>query len=214
MQVKFYFLIFLIIINFKFPKIDTDSNEILRNDDREALVDLSPPESPRNNAHLPHPPNLTEIRALNTFTSQTEAFHWYLNLITDTMFNCIKCDTGIQGDEKQKRSSIVTAHLLYARNFYELKIKNSSHLKTTPNLLNIHPCLIALACLLDSDSVRVVESHGCACDTYLYLFSTRLKFCAWKCKLYIILKKPKRSSIDRLSLIEDLTNCHKIIQRN
>ena len=147
---------------------------------------------------------------MSSFSSQSEAYHWFLNIISETMMNCIKNEKSIVEEEKLKRYNIITAHLLYARNFYELKIKNSSSLKTS--LANVHPCLIALACLFDSDAVRVVESHGCTCDTYIYLFQTRLKFCAWKAKLYIILKKPKRSSIDRLTLIEDLSNCHKIIQ--
>lgn len=155
-------------------------------------------------------PNLTEIRELSTFTGQSDAYHWYLNLISETMMECIRKENSINEDEKIKRFNIVTAHLLYARNFYELKIKTSINLRTT--IANIHPCLITLACLLDSDAVRIVESHGCTCDTYIYLFATRLKFCAWKAKLYIILKKPKRSSIDRLTLIEDLTTCHKLIQ--
>jgi len=154
--------------------------------------------------------NLTSLRDLSTFASQAEAFHWFLNLINDTITSCIQMDQQLGEQDAQKRLNICQAHLLYARNFYEMRINNSSQLKT--QLANIHPCLIALACLLDSDAVRIIESHNCACDTYIYLFSTRLKFCAWKSKLYIILKKPKRSSIDRLNLIEGLTNCHKLIQ--
>jgi hypothetical protein len=154
--------------------------------------------------------NLTADCDVSRFTSRSEAYHWFLNLISDTMTECVKSDASIIPDEKSKRFSIITAHLLYARNFYELKTKSSATLRTS--LAPVHPCLVALACLLDSDAVRVVESHTCTCDTYLYLFATRLKFCAWKAKLYIILKKPKRSSIDRLTLIEDLTNCHKLIQ--
>jgi len=154
--------------------------------------------------------NLTSLRELSTFTSQREAFHWYLNLINETITNCIQQDKQLGKQDVTKRLNICQAHLLYAKNFYEMRINNSQKLKL--QLANIHPCLIALACLLDSDAVRIIESHNCACDTYIYLFSTRLKFCAWKSKLYIILKKPKRSSIDRLNLIEDLTNCHKLIQ--
>ncbi len=147
---------------------------------------------------------------MSTFANQREAFHWYLNLINDKITNCIQQDKQLGKQDITKRLNICQAHLLYAKNFYEMRINNSQKLKL--HLSNIHPCLIALACLLDSDAVRIIESHNCACDTYIYLFSTRLKFCAWKSKLYIILKKPKRSSIDRLNLIEDLTNCHKLIQ--
>lgn len=154
--------------------------------------------------------SLTDLRALNTFKSHSEAFHWFLNLVSDRMSICVKNDKNINGDEKSKRFNIITAHLLYARNYYEIRINNSSQLKT--HLSMYHPCLIALACLLDSDAIRIVGSHSCSCDTYIYLFSTRLKICAWKAKMFIILKRPKCSSYDRLNLIEDLKNCHKVIQ--
>ncbi len=111
--------------------------------------------------------------------------------------------------DKLKRLNICKAHVSYARSFYEMRMSNSANLKL--KLSSIHSCLIALACLLNSDAVQIVESHSCSCDTYVHLFATRLKFCAWKCKLYIVLKKPKRSSIERLKLIEELTNCHKLM---
>lgn len=163
-----------------------------------------------NNPIIPTSQSLNELRELGTFVSQSEAFHWYLNLIFETKSKCIKKDSTLNESDKAKRQNICTAHLLYAKNFYEMRISNAPKLKD--QLGNVHPCMIALACLMDSDAVRIVESHSCTCDSYVYLFSTRLKFCAWKTKLYIILKRPKRSSIDRLTLIEELTNCHKIIQ--
>jgi hypothetical protein len=153
---------------------------------------------------------LTDIRETSSFESQSEGFHWYLNLIFETISKCIQNDKTINEEHRSKRMNIAIAHLLYARNFYEMRISNSNYLKT--KLAEVHPCLIALACLLDSDAVRIVESHGCVCDSYIYLFSTRLKFCAWKSKLFILLKRPKRSSFDRLNLIEDLTKLHKVIQ--
>lgn len=126
------------------------------------------------------------------------------------MIKCIKTSQVLNETDKSKRVDICTAHLLYARNFYDMRVSGSGNLKQ--QLANVHPCLISLACLIDSDAVRIVESHSCACDTYVYMFATRLKFCAWKSKLYIILKKPKRSSIERLALIEDLNKCYKLIQ--
>lgn len=163
-----------------------------------------------NGDKQPEIQNLTSLRELNTFSNQHEAFHWYLNLINETITNFITVDKQLGEQDVTKRLNICQAHLLYARNFFEMRINKSTQMKA--QLADVHPCLIALACLLDSDAVKIVESHNCACDTYIYLFSTRLKFCAWKSKLYIILKKPKRSSIDRLNLIEGLTNCHKLIQ--
>jgi len=154
--------------------------------------------------------SLTEIRDLNSFNNQSEAFDWYLSTLFDTMIKCIKTSQVLNETDKSKRVDICTAHLLYARNFYDMRVSGSSNLKQL--LANVHPCLISLACLIDSDAVRIVESHSCACDTYVYMFATRLKFCAWKSKLYIILKKPKRSSIERLALIEDLNKCFKLIQ--
>ena len=157
--------------------------------------------------------NLTEMRELSSFASQVDAFHWYLNELNDTITQCIRQDVTLTDVDKTKRLNICTAHWLYARNFYEMRVNNASQ-QLKVHLANTHPCLIALACLLDSDAVRIVEQHTCACDTYIYMFATRVKFCAWKSKLFIILKKPKRSSIDRLTLIEDLTSCHKLIQAN
>lgn len=151
-------------------------------------------------------------REPSTFASQSDAYHWYLGMISDKMMSCVEKDANIVDDEKLKRYNIITAHLLYARNFFELKIKNSLSLRS--KLASIHPCLITLACLLDSDAVRIVESHSCSCDTYVYMFQTRLKFCAWKAKLFVILKKPKHSSMERLNFIEDLTSLQKLLHDN
>lgn len=126
------------------------------------------------------------------------------------MTKCLKEEKNLNMNDINKRLQITCAHLLYARNLYEMRVNNCIDIKR--NLENQHPCLIALACLLDSDAVRIVESHTCSCDQYIYMFSTRVKFCSWKTKLFIILKKPKRSSIDRLNFIQDLMNCRKIIK--
>lgn len=131
----------------------------------------------------------------------------------DQMVKCIQEDKNLAETDRAKRLSIANAHVLYAHNFYQMRTSTSS----TNSLLKlqlskIHPCLIALACLLDSDAVRIVDSHKCECDNYIYLFATRLKFCAWKSRFYIILKRPNRSSIDRLTLIQDLTSCHRLLQ--
>lgn len=154
--------------------------------------------------------SLSDLRSPESFSSPDEGFHWYLNLINDTILNCIQTDGTLNEENRVKRLNIAKAHFLYARNFYEMRISRSVQMKE--KLANTHPCMIVLACLLDSEAVRIEESHVCVCDSYIYLFSTRLKYCAWKSKLFILLKKPKRSSFDRLNLIEDLTNCHKMIQ--
>lgn len=154
--------------------------------------------------------SLTDLRELATFLSQADAFHWYLNLLFETATKCIENDQTLGVADKSRRVNIGTAHQLYARNFYGIRIVASSQLKHA--LADTHPCVVALACLLSSDAVRIVESHACTCDSYVYLFQTKIKFCAWKCKFYIILKRPNRSSIDRLTLIEEITNCNKLIQ--
>lgn len=156
--------------------------------------------------------SLTDLRSPESFSIPEEGFHWYLNLLNDTIMNCITTDKTLKTNEanRTKRLNIAKAHLIYARNFYEMRIAGSASLKL--KLEKTHPCLIVLACLLESEAVRIEESHVCVCDTYVYLFSTRLKYCAWKSKLFILLKKPKRSSFDRLNLIEDLTKCHKMVQ--
>jgi len=154
--------------------------------------------------------SLTDLRSPESFSSPEEGFHWYLNLINNKILNCIQTDTTLNDENRTKRLNIAKAHFLYSRNFYEMRISGSVQLKA--KLAKIHPCLIVLAVLLDSEAVRIEESHVCVCDSYIYLFSTRLKYCAWKSKLFILLKKPKRSSFDRLNLIEDLTSCHKLIQ--
>lgn len=154
--------------------------------------------------------SLTDLRSPESFVSLSEGFHWYLNLLNETIVERIQADKTLNESNRAKRLGIAKAHLLYARNFYEMKISPSASLKQ--KLADVHPCLVVMAVLLDSEAVRLEESHVCVCDSYIYLFSTRLKYCAWKSKLFILLKKPKRSSFDRLNLIEDLTKCHKIIQ--
>ena len=136
-----------------------------------------------------------------------------MNKLFEIMMISIKTDSNLSETDKKKRESICKAHLLYARNLYEMRITKSTsnppHLKDSLN--DKHACVIVLSCLLDSDALRIVETHSCKCDSYVYLFSTKVKFCAWKAKLFVILKRPNRSSIDRLNLIEDISNCHKII---
>ena len=131
-------------------------------------------------------------------------------MLFEIIFSCIQNDKTLTDEEKCKRDNICKAHLLYARNFYEMRVSKSIQLNIS--LEKEHPCLIVLSCLLDSDALRIVETHSCKCDKYIYLFTTKVKFCAWKSKLFVILKRPNRSSIDRLNLIEDLSNCHKLIK--
>lgn len=163
-----------------------------------------------DNTQIKEKKSLTDLRSIESFASEEEGFQWYLSLLNETIVNCIQSDKTLNEAQKTKRLGIAKAHLFYARNFYKMRISASTNLKA--KFENTHPCLIVLACLLDSEVVRVEESHACVCDTYIYLFSTRLKYCAWKSKLFVLLKKPKHSSLDRLNLIEDLTNCHKLIQ--
>ena len=113
---------------------------------------------------------------MKSFATQNESFHWYLNILFETMFSCIQSDKQLSSDEKIKRDHICRAHLLYARNFYEMRITKSTQLKA--RLENEHACLIALACLFDSEVLRIVETHSCKCDTYVHLFSTKIKYCA------------------------------------
>lgn len=157
--------------------------------------------------------NLTDLRALDSFASRSDAIFWYLNLLHDHMVDRINQESMLKPNEKVKRTHVIAAHLLYSRNYYEMKTRSSViSVENKSRLDQMHPCVVALACLLDSDAVRVVDSHACSCDSYMYLFATRIKFCAWKTKLFVILKRPKRSSFERLNLIEDLTNCRKILQ--
>lgn len=154
--------------------------------------------------------NLTDLRIPESFSSAEEGFHFYLNLLNDKIVTCIQTDRTLNEVNRKKRLGIAKAHLLYSRNYYEMRVASSAQLKL--KLANFHPCLLVLACLFESEAVRIEESHNCVCDTYMYLFATRVKYCAWKSKLFIFLKKPKRSSFDRLNLIEDLMSCHKLIQ--
>lgn len=163
-----------------------------------------------NESRIIEKESLTDLRSPDSFKNEDEGFHWYLNLLNEHIVNCIKTDKTLNEANRSKRLAISKAHFLYVRNFYEMKISNSKAMKQ--KLVNFHPCHIVLACLFDSEAVKIEESHLCVCDTYIYLFATRLKYCAWKSKLFILLKKPKRSSFDRLNLIEDLMNCHKLIQ--
>jgi len=182
--------------------------------DYEPLID-SKKENKLNNEgfRVDDQKSLTDLKSLEKFSTQMEAFEWYLKVLFDTMIKSIHEDKSLVDSDRAKRLSIANAHALYAHNFYQMKstsVVNQNQIKM--QLARIHPCLIVLACLLDSDAVRIVESHKCECDSYVYLFSTRFKFCAWKCRFYIILKRPNRSSIDRLTLIQDLTSCHKLLQ--
>jgi hypothetical protein len=175
--------------------------------------------------------SLTSIRELNTFSSQMDAFEWYLKQLFETMTKSIREDKNLVDSDRAKRLNIANAHILYAHNFYKMRTSVTTTATTTTaastnassattnhqhhiklQLLKIHPCLIALACMLDSDAVRIIDAHKCECDSYVYLFNTRLKFCAWKCRFYIVLKRPNRSSIERLNLIQDLTDCHQLLQ--
>lgn len=156
---------------------------------------------------------LTEIKSLDYFESQSDGIIWYFNLLCDKMLFYINDNKDLKIHERKLRLNMVNAHLLYVKNLYEVRIVSSKNLKQL--LSPIHPCIIALALLLDSDAIRICESHSCnqqTYDNYLYIFSTKIKFCSWKAKYYIILKKPKQSSFDRLNLIEDLINCHKLLQ--
>jgi len=154
--------------------------------------------------------NLTELKPLSEFESQNDGVLWYFNLLRETMSSLVNQTKEMSDDDKQRRLNMISAHHLYAKNFYEMRSASSKNLRNF--LVNMHPCVIALACLLDSDAIRIVESHCCVYDCYVYLFSTRIRFCCWKAKYYIILKKPKRSSIGRLNLIEELINCFKLLQ--
>jgi len=192
-------------------------DDLLAFSDHEPLIDSKEIDinenTNANNNNTEAIKSLTSIRDLDTFSSQPEAFEWYLKLMFDQMVKCIQEDKNLAETDRAKRLSIANAHVLYAHNFYQMRTSTSS----TNSLLKlqlskIHPCLIALACLLDSDAVRIVDSHKCECDNYIYLFATRLKFCTWKSRFYIILKRPNRSSIDRLTLIQDLTSCHRLLQ--
>jgi hypothetical protein len=176
--------------------------------------------------------SLTSIRELNTFSNQMDAFEWYLKQLFETMTKSIRDDKNLVDSDRAKRLNIANAHILYAHNFYKMRTSVTTTTTTTTTntscssssattnqqhhiklqLLKIHPCLIALACMLDSDAVRIIDAHKCECDSYVYLFNTRLKFCAWKCRFYIVLKRPNRSSIERLNLIQDLTDCHQLLQ--
>lgn len=156
--------------------------------------------------------NLTDLRTLESFGSRSEAVAWYLSLLCDRMTQSIGLEKTLDENEQMKRVNVIKAHLLYSRNYYEMRTRSTTmSVEVKSQLDRFHPCVIALVCLLDSDAVRIVDSHACACDSYMYLFATRVKFCAWKTKLFVILKRPKRSSFERLNLIEDLTNCRKLM---
>jgi hypothetical protein len=153
---------------------------------------------------------LTEIKPDSLFANHADGLIWYFNLLCDTMLFNIRDCKHLSSVESKERLHVANAHLLYVKNLYEVRIALSKHLK---NLVSdVHPCIVALSLLLDSGAVRICESHSCVCDNYIYLFSTKIKFCSWKAKYYLILKKPKQSSIDRLNLIEKLINCQKLVQ--
>ena len=154
---------------------------------------------------------LTDIKPLSLFENQSDAIIWYLNLLLcDTMLFKVKDIKTFTNQESSSRVNMVNAHAKYAKNLYEVRIASSSQLKEV--ISPIHPCIIALALLNDSGALCVCESHTCEYDSYIYLFSTKIKCCSYKAKYYIVLKKPKQSSFDRLNLIEGLINCQKLIQ--
>jgi hypothetical protein len=155
--------------------------------------------------------NLTDIKPLSLFQNQSDAILWYLNLLLcDTMLFKVKDNKTFSNQELSSRVNMVNAHAKYVKNLYEVRIASSIQLKQL--ISSIHPCIIALALLNDSDALCVCESHSCEYDSYIYLFSTKIKCCSYKAKYYIVLKKPKQSSFDRLNLIESLINCQKLIQ--
>lgn len=144
------------------------------------------------------------------FESQSDAIVWYFNLLCDTMLVQIKDNNNFKSQELSSRVNMVNAHLLYVKNLYDVRIAVSKQLKEL--ISSIHPCIVALALLNGSGALSICDSHACEYDSYIYLFSTKIKFCSHKAKYYIILKKPKQSSFDRLNLIESLINCQKLIQ--
>jgi hypothetical protein len=152
---------------------------------------------------------LTEIKPSTLFASQFDGVMWYFNLLSDTMKQHIKECRNFDATEQDQRICMVNAHQLYAKNLYEVRLNTSKSLRTL--LKPMHPCTIAMSCLLDSDAIRICDTHNCSYDNCVYLFSTKIKFCTWKTKYYVVLKKPKRSSLERLNLIENLINCHKLL---
>ena len=152
---------------------------------------------------------INELGSVTLNANMDEAFYWYLNKILDKVNEFTRETRNLDDKEKSKRLDIVKAHFLYARNFYELRVMGNSRKN---EVKQFHPCLVALVCLMDSGIVRITENHSCEHDNYVYFFATRLKFCAYSHRLYVILKRPNRSSFDRLNLIEDLKNCHKLIK--
>jgi len=152
---------------------------------------------------------LTEIKPSSLFATQSDGVFWYFSLLSDTMIHYIKECKQFDATEQAQRINMINAHQLYAKNLYEVRLNTSRSLSTL--IKPLHPCVIAMACLLDSDAICICDNHNCSFDSYVYLFSTKIKFCAWKTKYYIILKKPKRSSLERLNLIENLINCHKLL---
>jgi hypothetical protein len=152
---------------------------------------------------------LTEIKPASLFATQSDGVAWYFGLLSDTMKHYIKECKNFDANEQDQRINMINAHQLYAKNLYEMRIATSKTLRTL--LKPMHPCTIAMSCLLDSDAIRICDTHNCSYDSCVYLFSTKIKFCAWKTKYYLILKKPKRSSLERLNLIENLINCNKLL---
>lgn len=154
---------------------------------------------------------INELGSFNLNSNMEEAFYWYLNKISEKVSEFTRKNLILDEREKGKRLEKIKAHFLYARNFFELRVTNNKNSRKT-ELKVFHPCLIALACLLDSGLVRIAEEHSCEHDDYVFFFATRLKYCAYNHRLFVVLKRPNRSSFERLNLIEDLKLCHKLIK--
>jgi hypothetical protein len=154
--------------------------------------------------------NINELKQPSSFSSHKNAFVFYLNTLVSQMAIRVKNDKRLTEKEKSKRMDICYAHLSYAHNMYNMRTRSSGEL--SKRMSDEHPCMVALACLAESDALCITESHSCSYDTYIYLFSTRVKFCASKCKIFVLLKSPRKTSMDRLQLIESLNRCCSLIR--
>ena len=153
---------------------------------------------------------LTEIKSLKLFETHADGVIWYFNLLCDTMMFYIKDNKQLSSQEMNVRIHMANAHLLFVKNLYQVRIASSKQLKEL--ISSIHPCIVALSLLNESGALGIWDAHNCAYDNYVYIFSIKIKFCSCKVKYFIILKKPKLSSFDRLNLIESLINCQKLVQ--
>lgn len=153
---------------------------------------------------------LTDIKSPSAFATLTDSVLWYLKLLCDTMYCNINELKDMSLDEKRRRFKLIQAHYLYAKNSFEIKITKSKLLDYS--LRQLHPCIISLAFLHESGAVRILDSHSCPHDTYIHLFSTKIKFCNCATLYYIALKKPSRSSMQRLNMINELNYCIKLLK--